>query len=162
MRPVWRKPGTPTIPKSPVSQNPSSEWLRKLMCAEAGSRCRIGEDKDVSTSYAISWAHDKTSGQRESRQEIRSGTWKLLEIKETPLSAEIVEVPVRRKGSRWISHIAGKSLAEPRTPGTWRSQITPPYRCSPIMTNPLTIADRNRWKKDVVTNQQENSATTGV
>jgi len=70
------------------------------MGAEVGSCCRRGEDKDVSRSHAISGAHDETSGQQESRQEIRSGAWKLLEIKETPPSAEIEEVPVRRKGLR--------------------------------------------------------------
>jgi len=80
------------------------------MGVEAGSRCRRGEDKDVSTSHAMSGAHDKSSGRRESRREIRSGAWKLLEIKEMPRSAEIEQAPVRMKGSRWISRIAGKVL----------------------------------------------------
>ena len=120
--------GHAKIPKSPALQNPSSEWLQELMDAEAGSRCRRGEDKDESMSHAISGAHDETSGQRESRREIRSGPWKLLETKETPPSAEIEEAPVRRKGSRSIPRIAGKSLAGPQTHGTRRSRITPPYR----------------------------------
>ena len=53
-----------------------------------------------------------------------------------------------------------KSLTGPRTHGTWRSQITPPYRYLPIMTNPLTTADGNRWQKGVLRNQQEKGATT--
>jgi len=89
VRPVRCKPGTPTIPKPPALQNPLSEWLQEFMGAEAGSHCRRGQDKDVSSSYAISGAHDETSGRRESRWEIRSGAWKLREIKETPPSAEI-------------------------------------------------------------------------
>jgi len=75
---------------------------------EVGSRCRRGKDEDACKLHPISGAHDQL---RDGESLDWSGVWKLLEIKEMLPSAEIEEAPVR-KGSRWISRIAGKTLLD--------------------------------------------------
>jgi len=62
VRPARRKLDMPTILKSSVSQNLSSEWLQELMGTEVDSRCRRGQVKDACKSHAISGADDEFQG----------------------------------------------------------------------------------------------------